>query len=158
MAKLENLSSCSNSVHEPFCFQDMTVHSGDIYSSAYSVDKLLTWSKPEAIGNFWLAPDHMTGGGFILKISSTTISKIQLVNTHNTIANDRGTKSFKIYVSLDLNSSWTLVLEEELADSRTVAPAPINKFNIQPVSARYVKFELVSFWGLGGGLQYFNII
>ena len=53
---------------------------------------------------------------------------------------------------------WKIVLQKTLGDSRKQKdPLPIQEFPIFPVEARFVKFELVSFFGNGGGLQYFNI-
>ena len=46
-----------------------------------------------------------------------------------------------------------------LGDSRnTTDPLPLQKIPFtEPATAQYIKFELVSWWGNGGGLQYFDI-
>ena len=57
---------------------------------------------------------------------------------------------------------WTTLLEEQLDDTRH-KPAPLLNFTFEkPVEIKFLKFELVSFWGTGadngGGLQYFAAI
>ena len=47
----------------------------------------------------------------------------------------------------------------ELEDSRQQEdPLPLQTFTFNPISARFVKFEITSFYGTGGGLQYFNVV
>ena len=51
-----------------------------------------------------------------------------------------------------------MVLQKTLEDSRKhIDPLPLQEFSIPSTQGRFVKFELVSYYGLGGGLQYFNI-
>ena len=51
-----------------------------------------------------------------------------------------------------------MVLQKTLDDSRKQTdPLPEQEFSIPPTQGRFVKFELVSYYGHGGGLQYFNI-
>ena len=53
---------------------------------------------------------------------------------------------------------WKMVLQKTLDDSRKhIDPLPLQEFSITSTKGRFVKFELVSYYGLGGGLQYFNI-
>ena len=54
------------------------------------------------------------------------------------------------------NGPWTEVLYNELKDTRRMNPIPSNKFSIKPTVAKFVKFTLLSYWGHGGGLQYFS--
>ena len=50
------------------------------------------------------------------------------------------------------------MLDETLKDSREESdPLPLQTFNFDPVTARFAKFKLLSYWGNGGGLQYFTI-
>jgi len=146
------------------------VHSGDVYEENgkyreyFLVEKLLTLSRPEGhwtkgTANYWLAPNEKSSVGFILDlIQPTNIGKIQLVNTHNGIYKDRATREFQVFFSESSRGPWALVLSASLPDSRNVNPVPMSTFNIPPVSARFVKFNLVSYWGQGGGLQYFHVI
>ena len=51
-----------------------------------------------------------------------------------------------------------MVLQKTLGDSRQQKdPLPLQEFPISPVEARLVKFEVVAYYGTGGGLQYFNM-
>ena len=57
------------------------------------------------------------------------------------------------------NGPWTRVLSGRLEDSRHKPdPLPVMKYQISPTVARYVKFELYSWYGQGGGLQYFAAV
>ena len=60
--------------------------------------------------------------------------------------------------SLSETGPWQQVIEEALEDSRKQNdPLPLKTFKFTFKTARYVKFKLLSYWGSGGGLQYFNI-
>ena len=62
------------------------------------------------------------------------------------------------YFSDSKNGPWQLVLDQTLVDSRKQNdPLPLQRFNFNLVTARFVKFKLLSYYGHGGGLQYFNI-
>ena len=53
---------------------------------------------------------------------------------------------------------WKMVLQKTLDDSRQhMDPLPLQEFSIPSTKAKFVKFELLSFYGNGGGLEYFNI-
>ena len=79
-----------------------------------------------------------------------------MVNTHNAYHKDRSTKTFKVSLSHHSNGPWTRVLQETLSDSRRASdPLPLLEFSITPKEARFVKFEMLSYYGHGGGLQYF---
>ena len=53
---------------------------------------------------------------------------------------------------------WEMVFQKTLDDSRKQTdPLPLLGFPIPSSQARFVKFELMSYYGHGGGLQYFNI-
>ena len=53
---------------------------------------------------------------------------------------------------------WKMVLQTTLDDSRKQTdPLPLQEFSIPSTQGRFVKFELMSYYGRGGGLQYFNI-
>ena len=128
-------------------------------ADTWGVHQLLTWSKTEVFAkNYWLAPDKKTGGQFILSLGNlVTVSNIFLVNTHNGGCKDRATRGFKVFLGPKVSGPWKQVLQGELKDSRNVEHVPPEKFGINPTPARYVKFELLSYWGLGGGLQFFAV-
>ena len=86
-------------------------------------------------------------------------SLFRIVNTHHAHARSRGTKAFKLYLSLD-NVEWTEVLHETLDDPRQMSdPLPMMRYDIPGLATmtRFAKFEIVDVWGRGGGLQYFYL-
>ena len=139
-----------------------TVFSGDYYDFGgfdYPVKELLTRNDKERAANYWLTPNGQDGE-FILKLcKQKTVLSISLVNTHNANYRDRSSKEFKVYLGDQSSGPWTQVLHDTLEDSRQQKdPLPILDFPITPTKARFVKFELLSFYGnFGGGLQYFTI-
>ena len=64
-----------------------------------------------------------------------------------------------MFLSLSETGPWQQVLEEALEDSRNQNdPLPLMTFEFNSVTARYVKFKILEWWGtMGGGLQYFKI-
>lgn len=126
---------------------------------SFSVDKLLSCSSPEVFKqNYWLAPDGETGSEFVLSLGqSTTVRNILLVNTHNGYHKDRASKEFKVFLSDSPDGPWTKVLQDQLPDSRNLEPVPSKNFKTRPTTARFVRFKLISYWGHGGGLQYFTV-
>ena len=148
------------------------VYRGDYYKGkghvpdTFSAEKLLKWNRPETyallpgIANYWLAPNRKINVGFILELPVVTrVRYIFMVNTHNGFMLKRATKEFKVFLSMDANGPWTEVLNDELPNDsgvdRDISP---HKFTIKHTNAKFVKFLLVSYWGNGGGLQYFTVL
>ena len=79
-----------------FPFTD-TVISGDVWNEEISVQNAFIWDIPEVFWeNYWISPDGAQGE-FILEFDQPrVVSVIILVNTHNGIKKDRGTKEFKV--------------------------------------------------------------
>ena len=65
----------------------------------------------------------------------------------------------RLYTSPTGSEPWTKILEKELEDSRqTLDPLPLQLIPVQKtIASQFLKFELVSWWGMGGGLQYFDV-
>ena len=151
---------------------DIKIHSGDYYKgkghvrNTFSPEKLLIWNRPETyvlppgIANYWLAPNRKTNVGFTLELPVVTrITKIFMVNTHNGFMLKRATKEFKVFLSMNPNGPWTEVLNDELPnDSGVDCDVSPKTFTIKHTNAKFVKFLLVSYWGYGGGLQYFTVL
>ena len=55
-----------------------------------------------------------------------------------------------------LSDTWTKVLNEILQDPREIGDVPAERFEIKPTCAQFVKFQIISWYGNGGGLQYFS--
>jgi len=111
--------------------------------------------------NFWLAEERKVGEeqGFIMNLGcSKTVSSVSLKNTHNGRHRDRSTKKFRILGSTTNNGPWQELLVANLEDSRKQKPPPLQQLmfaNSAVVS--FIKFELLEFYGNGGGLQYFAV-
>ena len=126
-------------------------------------------------GNYWLAADGMSKGqGFQVDLKCDMFaSAILLKNTHNEKMRDRSTKKFKVLGSKKLEGPWVrlfrpsifakplfqvVLLETELADSRNDSNPPLKTFPLKKeVELRFLHFQLIDFWGKGGGLQYFSV-
>ena len=54
---------------------------------------------------------------------------------------------------------WRPVLHTSLEDPRQQTdPLPLQAFSFPALAGRFVKLEVLSYYGKGGGLQFFNII
>jgi len=134
----------------------------------FPVKNVLTWSIPEVrlglhgdIGaNYWLAPLG-TQSHFILKFDQPrTVDTITLVNTFNDEARNSGTNEFKVYIGETESGPWTEVLHDHLEDARdtnqNINSVPAKQFSINPTCGKFVKFQIISWYGVTGGLQYFS--
>eukprot|EP00092_Neocalanus_flemingeri_P012265 GFUD01013221.1.p1 GENE.GFUD01013221.1~~GFUD01013221.1.p1 ORF type:complete len:589 (+),score=124.60 GFUD01013221.1:122-1768(+) len=137
---------------------------GDNYDGSFMVENLITVQNKELFvdnkANYWLSPNARTAT-FILNLGcSETFDSIRLVNVHNREHKDRATKQFRLYTSQTNSGPWTQVLDTQLEDSRQQQdPLPIQIIAIDTkTTTQFVKFELVSWWGRGGGLMFFNIV
>ena len=62
------------------------------------------------------------------------------------------------HFSTNKDGPWKEVIDETLADSRNQEnPLPLQAFSFGSVTAKFVKFEVLSWYGIGGGIQYFDI-
>ena len=113
--------------------------------------------------NFWLAQHQATEGqGFTMKVDSCArlISGFQIKNKGKGENPWWATKEFRVSGSRNENGPWETLLEDQLVDTTGGKPASLLNFTFKdPVKIKYIKFELVSYWGTtGGGLQYFAAI
>ena len=126
----------------------------------FSVRNLLTNAREIFGKNYWLAPDNQESAEFVLDLGSEkTVSMVELVNTHNGNIRDRSMKEFKVFLSSDSSDGpWVEVLHQTLQDSRQQAdPLPLLKFPFSARTAKFVKFNQISYYGKSGGLQYFSV-
>ena len=110
--------------------------------------------------NYWLAPDRQDSAEFVLDLGcEKTVNLVELVNTHNGATyRDRSMKEFKVFLSDSSTGPWEEVVHQTLEDSRQQAdPLPVQTFSFAPRTAKFVKFNQLSYYGLGGGLQYFTV-
>ena len=119
--------------------------------------------------NYWLYPNLKKGpeAFFILDLGCTKlVSGFLIRNTHNAYHHDRGTQLFNIFGGLgegDMEEGeveWELVVDGRLEDPRYQFhsnPIPVTVVTLdKPKKIRWVRFVVQSFYGSGGGLQYFG--
>ena len=108
--------------------------------------------------NYWLAESAtVEDQGFIMSLGrSTTVWGVSLRNTHNSYGRDRSTKKFRVLGSANADGTWEELLVADLEDSRLQSPPPVQQLMFaNPAVVSFIKFELLEYWGNGGGLQYF---
>ena len=52
---------------------------------------------------------------------------------------------------------FVILVEDSLADSRQLHPVPEENFGFPETELRFVQFEVLDFWGFGGGLQFIEV-
>ena len=102
-----------------------------------------------------------TGQGFTLKVDSCKrwIAGCKIKNKGKGQKPDWSSKGFRVSGSKNENGPWEILVEDELDDNRGKIPASLLDFTFKkPVEIQFLKFDLVSYWDQGGGLQYFAAI
>jgi len=105
--------------------------------------------------SYWLGTDGQVNQFFVLDLEqSYIVDQINLINTHNTQYNDRGTADFLIRGSNDLalitgsSSSEPVILSGTLSTVTGMAPIPADVFTaadgLLVGSYRYLRFESLS--------------
>ena len=109
--------------------------------------------------NFWLAESQKTTGqGFTLKVDNCArlIAGCQIRNKGKGMNFNWATKGFRVSGGLNESGPWNTLLEDELIDTRGKAASLLNFTFEEPVEIKFLRFDLVSYWGtVGAGLQYF---
>jgi len=115
---------------------------------------------PTSGEKYWLTPSQYTGEAFVAELESTIpVIGVRLRNTHKLQDKDRATKKFRVSIGSSNEGPWTELLTQELEDSRNQEVPPLQQFeSTNALSGRFIQFELLEFWGDGGGLNYFDII
>ena len=131
---------------------------GPLFFSAYHV---VTNEEDFRLGNnsnYWVTDDGKTGADSNLYMTfscNITISSFRIKNTHNYDAQDRGTNQFKILASYSSSGPWTEILANNLPTAINVTYVPTLQFDLgSPITAQFVIFQITSFYGYGGGLQF----
>ena len=110
--------------------------------------------------NYWLSENKKTGKnqGFVMSLGcKKTVVGVNLVNTHNAGHHDRSTKKFRVLGSDTKDGPWEeLLVSGDLEDSRRQSPPPLQQLKLtKSADVSFIKFELLKYYGHGGGLQYF---
>ena len=117
--------------------------------------------------NYWLSPHGKEGSEafFILDLGCEKIVRgFRIKNTHNAFHHDRGTQRFLIFGAGGGEEDgdqeeveWVQLVNEGLEDPRHEHNIPVKVFHLdKPRSVRFIRFIVVSYFGSGGGLQYFG--
>ena len=142
------------------CSEVSVVREDSYYHSNFSATQLLTNAPLEIFGeNYWLAPDHQDNAEVVLDLGcKKTVNLVELVNTHNGKHRNHAMKEFKVFLSHSSEGPWEEVVHQTLEDSRQQAdPLPVQTFSFSERTAKFVKFNQLSYYGSGGGLQYFAV-
>ena len=113
--------------------------------------------------NYWLAAHEKAGPeeGFTLDLGCVKKAiGVRLKNAHNRRFRNRGTKKFKLLASdkSDTDGPWQTILEENLEDPRQQNPPPLQMLHFEKaLDVRFLKFQLLEFWGRGGALQHLSV-
>lgn len=87
----------------------------------------------------------------------TEIDGITIRNT-NEGKTYRATADFTVYSSDNENGNWTYNLSDELfVTTDRYQTVTKRSFKLEPVFARYVKFQVDSYYGNGPGIQYLHL-
>jgi len=109
-------------------------------------------------GNYWVTNDQKTGDEarlYMVYQCTQSIKGFLIKNVKS--LDDRGTKDFTISISDTIDGPWTDILTGTLPDARNVSPVPVLNFDLEnEVETTVVRFQIDSFYGGGGGLQYFS--
>ena len=65
---------------------------------------------------------------------------------------------FQVSGALQENGPYEVLLESELEDSRLQDSPPLQTFPFEKTVVRFLKFELLDYWGVGGGLRHFGAL
>ena len=137
------------------------------YSSNYPASSVLILGEEDALmdnrkRNYWVAEGgKTTGQGFTLKVDSCPrwIAGVQIKNKGKGGYTTWATREFKISGAKNVNGPWQTLVEDKLSNTTGGNAASLLNFTFeQPVEVQYLRFDLISYWGKGGGLQYFAAI
>ena len=126
--------------------------------NTFSVSKLLDYH-PETEKTYWLAPKRKKEVEFVLDLGcKKAVNIVELVNTPKDNPEDRSMGEFKVSLSDSSDGPWEEVVGWTLEDSRKETDhLPVKKFPFKEKKATFVKFNQISYYGYGGGLQYFAV-
>ena len=137
-------------------------NSDDTRCTLYPATNVLALEGTGQRYDFWLSENFKKGTDqrFVVSLGcSKTVKGVTLRNTNNGGVGDRSTKHFRILGSNNENGPWEELLHEHLEDSRQQAPPPLQQFMFaKSASAEFIQFQLLDYWGVGGGLQHLCIM
>ena len=139
---------------------------GTEFDYRFHANNVLIDSKEDSLDaqgnyNYWLAESRKKDGqGFTIKVDNCPrkIAGCYIRNTGRGAAN-QAAKNFTVSGSLNKDGPWVILAEDRLAYYSGSKPATLRELKLdEAVEVQFLKFDLVSYWGRGGGLQYFAAI
>ena len=125
------------------------VVSGDYFDARFGVANVFQRNDAQPEGSFWLGPSNTTGS-FIIDLGfQKQRNVLELVNVKY---GGRATKQFKLFSSSSYMGPWTALVDGEMTQSDS-----LQTFSFQATTDQYYKFEILTYYGNGGGLQYFDV-
>ena len=158
---VETLSACEVTVLSSTSYG---CDRGGRYCGMFSASNIFSLGDDKIVNNkanFWLAETMKgPGQGFVLDLGcSKKVHGVKLKNAQNRQYKNMGTKKFRLLGSTSASGPWVKIRDVDLEDSRQQTPPPIKRLMFaDPVVISFLKFELLEFWGKGGGLQHFQIL
>ena len=107
--------------------------------------------------NYWLAAENAIGADAQITLDldcEKWINGVYIRNTHNSYLNDRGTKNFTLF-GFNASGVLDILTHGQLPDQRNVTGEWTQFFPLNTlVYVKFLKFQVDSFYGKGGGLHY----
>ena len=106
--------------------------------------------------NYWVLPNYTAGWVQINLGSEYELGKIEFLNTHNAWYNDRTTKDWSIEIfRSDLSKAFEVSgTEPDLNPTDWTGALPVTVIDFAaPIKGQYLKFNVISYHGSGGGLN-----
>jgi hypothetical protein len=139
-------------------------HPGGI-DARYLPDHVVDGRIDDAFGSYWIARDKTENEHFTIDLDfGYQLERIELVATHNSTPNDRGTKDLELWGASKVADDLELVEPVLIAKGTlpnaagTGAQLPVYVVsvadgNLTPTKARYLKFIAKTYYGNGAGLN-----
>ena len=127
------------------------VVTGDYFDARFGVANVFQRNDAQPVGSFWLGPSNTTGSFIIDLGCQKQRNGLELVNVQY---EERATKQFKLFSSSSYMGPWTELVEEEMAQNESF---PFHNYTFPSTTDQFYKFEILSYHGNGGGLQYLDV-
>ena len=125
------------------------VVTGDYFDARFGVANVFQRNEAQPEGSFWLGPSNTTGSFIVDLGCHRERNVLELVNVQY---GDRATKKFKLFSSSSYMGPWRELVEYEMGDIE-----PFHTFYFTSTTDQFYKFEILSYYGNGGGIQYMDI-
>ena len=128
------------------------------FDGDYSADNVFEDGVDIYPPNFWLTGNSKVGeeAYFIMDLwCITDIRTISVRNTHAAHWKDSGMKQFSVFSATSASGPWDSMLTTTFSDPRNTSP-PKMTFKVTG-QGRYFKVQVDSYYGYGGGLQFFEL-